>query len=221
LNDRYLVVTIDLPGYGASETGLEASIDYMAAAVLAVADALKLNTFSVIGHSMGGYVALAVTEQAPERIQKLGLFHSHPFADSGEKKEARTKSIEFVQQEGHEVYVGQLIPKLFEQQFRNEQPDLLKQLIQRAAQAPAAAILQSLRAMRDRPDRSEILKQADFPVLFIIGGKDEAIPHEYSMEQTHYPKIADIHLLEDIGHMGQFEAPERTLRIIEAFLERK
>jgi pimeloyl-ACP methyl ester carboxylesterase len=41
------------------------------------------------------------------------------------------------------------------------------------------------------------------------------------MEQTHYPKIADIHLLEDVGHMGQFEAPERTLPIIEAFLERK
>jgi pimeloyl-ACP methyl ester carboxylesterase len=145
LKDRYQVITLDLPGYGDSETGQEGSIEYMAAAVLAVADELKLDTFSVIGHSMGGYVSLALAERAPGRIKKLGLFHSHPFADSPEKKEARTKAMEFVEKEGHEIYVEQLIPKLFETHFRYEHDmGLLKQLIQRAVQAPAEAILQSL-----------------------------------------------------------------------------
>ena len=77
----------------------------------------------------------------------------------------------------------------------------------------------ALTAMKNRPDRSDVLRNSKVPVLFIIGEKDQAIPHEYSMEQTHLAETASIHILPKVAHMGMFEAEKPTQLIIRQFAD--
>lgn len=219
LEEQYRVTTIDLPGFGDSGRLPSPSIGAMAQAVRAVLEELDLSDIVVIGHSMGGYVALAYAEQGADGLVGLGLFHSHPYADTEEKKETRTKSIDFINRQGHILYVKQMIPNLFEDKFARSNAFLLDKLIFNATRYDSGGITDALQAMRDRPDRSEVLRGLSCPVLFIIGKEDGAIPHEMSMAQTHLPRTASIHLLDKVGHMGMFEAERAIQKIVRDFAE--
>lgn len=217
--DTYQFICMDLPGHGQSSPVAEASMELFADAVQALADVLSLPPFVLIGHSMGGYVGLAYAERYGSRLQGLGLFHSHPYADSEEKKEGRRKSIAFIEQHGHIVFVKQLIPKLFAPSFANNNSFLIDKLSVRASQSPQVGFVDALQAMIDRPDRSEVLRQLAAPVLFIVGEEDSAIPAEDSMAQLSLPAIASVHILPKVGHMGMFEARRKTHGIVTAFLQ--
>ena len=80
-------------------------------------------------------------------------------------------------------------------------------------------VIYKLQAMRDRPDNQSVLVNATMPVCFIIGKEDIAIPTANSLNQTFLPKISDIHILEDVGHMGMFEATTKTVKIIKDFIQ--
>lgn len=212
------LIRIDLPGFGASQYLPGASISDMAEAVHGIVVSLVSTPVILIGHSMGGYVSLAFAERYPYLLRGLGLFHSHPFADLEEKKAGRNKSIAFIDQHGHVPFVRQLIPGLFSPDYVAQHPNRVNYLIDRAGGYGAEAITTALAAMRDRPDRSHVLQGLNVPVLFIIGLLDSAIPHSQSMEQTYLPAVADIQLLDEVAHMGMWEAPEKSLRIIRNFI---
>ncbi len=213
------VICVNLPGFGASEPlAGETSIEEMARAVLAVADHLELKKFILIGHSMGGYVGLAISELAGGRLAGLGLFHSHPYADSEEKKAGREKGVAFILKFGPSLFVKQLMPTLFAPEFAAGNIFLVDKLILRASQYPQAGILNALEAMKNRPDRSDVLAAAAFPVLFILGEKDQAIPRELDHRQTTLPQVAVVHVLDKSGHMGMLEAPAATRKICEEFI---
>ncbi len=218
LEENFRVVCIDLPGAGKSEAMIGLSIEGMAEVVHAVIEELSLDKFVLIGHSMGGYVALNYAAKHEALLLGLGLFHSHPYADTPEKKEARQKSIDFIGRQGHVLFVKQLIPGLFPPVFVRSNAFLIEKLTYRATRYPGAGIVNALQAMKDRPDQSEVLKNIQVPVLFIIGAKDTAIPAEASIEQTHLPAVAQVHILEKVGHMGQFEAKKATQSMVRQFV---
>jgi pimeloyl-ACP methyl ester carboxylesterase len=168
---------------------------------------------------MGGYVSLAFAERFPERLIGLGMFHSQAMADSDEKKINRQKSIDFIRRQGSALYVKQTIPGLFAPNFINSNTFLIEKLSFRASQYAPEGIVAALAAMKNRPDRSDVLAQLHCPVLFIIGKLDGAIPWENSMAQTHLPGRADIHILDKVGHMGMFEAVKQTQSIVRQFVQ--
>ncbi len=129
----FQVVCIDLPGFGGSEPIPHASIEQYAEAVEAVVGTLELSRFVLTGHSMGGYTALAFAEKHPERLAGLGLFHSHPYADSESKKEARRKNIQFIENHGHIMFVKQLMPMLFAPAFAASNSYLVGKLVHAAS----------------------------------------------------------------------------------------
>jgi pimeloyl-ACP methyl ester carboxylesterase len=219
LEENYRVVTIDLPGFGESEPIESASIGYYAEAVLAVIQARNFDKVVLIGHSMGGYTALAIAALAPDVLAGLGLFHSHPYADSTEKQAARYKQIKFVEKYGHPLYVKQLVPKLFPANYGKSQPFDLDKLIHRAARYQAEGIKGGLLAMATRPDQSELLRTIACPVLFIVGGKDEAVPATASLDQLSLPAVASIHILPEVAHMGMLEARRSTQLIVRQFVD--
>lgn len=219
IEEKYRVVVIDLPGFGQSDVIEDISIAGMAEAVLTVLDALKLEKVVLIGHSMGGYVSLAFAEQYPDRLMGLGMFHSQAMADSEEKKENRQKSIDFIRRQGSALYVKQTIPGLFAPNFINSNTFLIEKLSFRASQYAPEGIIAALAAMKNRPDRSDVLREIACPVLFIIGKLDGAVPLENSMAQTSLPNRADIHILEKVGHMGMFEATKQTQSIVRQFVQ--
>ena len=112
-----------------------------------------------------------------------------------------------------------MIPLLFSYDFSKGYPFEVNKLIYNATHFDSAGIIAGLKAMRDRVDNVDVLKNIECPVQFIIGKKDAAVTLFQSLEQTHLPKIADIQIFEDIGHMGMFEARERTTKVIKRFLK--
>ena len=108
------VLMIDLPGHGQSDSFAAVhTMELMADAVDAVVQFCQLPSFHLLGHSMGGYVALAYAELHPEKLEQLGLFFSTPQADSPARQVMRDKAAELVQQ-NHNSFIRASIPQLFD-----------------------------------------------------------------------------------------------------------
>lgn len=203
------LIRIDLPGFGKSEPVETASIEYYADAVKAVLDHLKIKDCLLVGHSMGGYTALAFAERHGDYLSGLGILHAHPFEDSDAGKENRQKSIDFILKNGSIYFVKQLIPKFFPPGFISSKRYLVDRLVFKASQYAPAGILGGLTAMKNRPDRTEVLRSISVPVLFFLGEKDDLIPFEKQLEQVSLPAVSLVHLQKRIGHMGMLENPKK------------
>ncbi len=214
----YRYVCIDLPGFGDSQLLPAISIASMADAVAAVLQDLGIAKCVLLGHSMGGYVACAFAQKYGDRLEGLCMFHSHPFADSEEKKAARLKSVDFINTNGHILFVRHLIPKLFSYDYSKGYQAEVNRLIFHASKYDPQAIIAALHAMRERPDYSEVLKNIQCPVQFFIGKLDQAVPLELSLAQTHLPDRADIQIYPEVGHMGMFKSPRKTAKAFKEFL---
>jgi pimeloyl-ACP methyl ester carboxylesterase len=209
----------DLPGSGRSELSEETvSMESLAGTLKQLLDKEGIERCVFIGHSMGGYIALAFAEQFPERMSALGFFHSTAYADSEEKKINRQKSIEFIGQHGSTPYIRQSTPNLFATGTREERPELVEEMVRRYSDLAPASLIAYLGAMRQRPERLSVLERFEGPVLFIIGEKDQVVPLDQSLKQVHLPRIAQVQLLPAAGHMGMLEDAEAGSNIIRSFL---
>jgi pimeloyl-ACP methyl ester carboxylesterase len=218
-SDEFKMVTIDLPGHGQSGClGDIHTMEDMAGSVKAVLDHLQISKCVMVGHSMGGYVALAFSRLYPDYVKGLGLFHSTAAADSQEAIEGRNKAIAAIQQ-NHKHFLLQFIPSLFAPQNQTKHQSLIDNLIQEARKMTAQAIIAAQEGMKLRVDSRDILKNAPFPILFICGKKDSRIPVDSIMPQIALPKISYSLILEEAGHMGWAEAPEATIHMVKSFTE--
>ncbi|MBI4947192.1 MAG: alpha/beta hydrolase [Bacteroidetes bacterium] len=217
LSKSFRVIAIDLPGHGRTPViGYVHSMELMAECVKAVMDSIGLRKYVVVGHSMGGYVALAFAELFPKHITGLCLFHSTALPDSEARKKDRNRVAEIVKKD-RQQFVSELIPKL----FAEENIPLLKQEVSKAKQialnTPKEGIVAALKGMKERPSRELILKNTSCPVLFIIGKKDALLAWDNLLLLTSLPKSSYNIVLEHAGHMGFYEAPEETFKAIRKF----
>lgn len=210
LKHHFRLIIPDLPGSGRSQLHEPLSIESMASFVHAILVQEKIKHCILIGHSMGGYVTLAFAEQYPEMLKGWGLFHSTAQPDSEEKKEARRRSIEMINNYGSYAFLRQTIPNQFSRSFKQLYPDAVDQLIQKGIQFSQQALIAYYEAMIQRPDRQHVIKESTVPVLFIIGKEDTAVPLNNILPQTHLPMTAAIHIAELVGHMGLWEIKDQA-----------
>lgn len=221
LSKYYKLIIPDLPGFGKSElSSKEITIEKIAENLLQVFKKEKISNCIMIGHSMGGYVALAFAEKYPKYLVGLGLFHSHPFQDSLEKKVERNKVIKFIKSYGHKRFISEFMPKLFAKSGINKNKATIDKLKARAYQYNSGAIIAAIKAMKNRPDRTKILKSLNIPVMFILGREDVTFPFIKAISQTYLPDISIIHTLEKVGHMGMLEKPDEISKIILEYAEK-
>ena len=171
----------------------------------------------MIGHSMGGYIALAFAEKYPEMLTGLGLFHSTSFADSEEKKAARSKNIEFIDKYGAEAFIKTSTPNLYAEIFQKLHPEVIEKHIEYASTLPKEALMAGMKAMRDRPDRRQVLKSLRCSVMFIIGEMDKSVSPQDAKSQIMMPKYFSSSILNDVAHMGMLEEPEDCLKFVIKF----
>lgn len=219
LPKKYRTITLDLPGHGQSSSfGYIHSMEFMAELVLALAKELSLKKFHIIGHSMGGYVALAIAEKNPDCIKSLSLLHSTARADSNEKKENRNKALALVR-ENHKSFIRHSIPILFRPKNRKVYSEEINILKKQALQSmDAIGISAALRGMKMRVSRELILKFCPFPVHIVAGVHDSAVPFEHQLEQASLQENIKLSLLENSGHMGFIEEKSETFRVLKEFL---
>lgn len=209
----------DLPGSGGSDLlPEEPSIDALADAIKDFLDELQIDQCVLIGHSMGGYVALSFAGRYPARLKAFGFFHSTAYADSEEKRATRRKSIEFIREHGAAPFIRQSTPNLFAPATREQHPRLVEDIISRYSGFAPASLAWYQEAMSKRPDRVAVLQRFPGPVLFIMGAMDQVVPYEQSIKQCHEPALAHLHTLEKAGHMGMLEEPGPGSTFLNSFL---
>jgi pimeloyl-ACP methyl ester carboxylesterase len=224
LSEKFKFIIPDLPGSGQSEMIDDMSMEGTAEVIMAI---IKTESeippsggggACIIGHSMGGYILLALLEKYWNHVSAFGLFHSTSFADSEEKKATRKKGIEFIQQNGASEFLKTATPNLFSPTTKEERPELIKQQVAASDNFSAAALVSYYEAMIQRPDRTNMLRKATVPVLFIMGKYDVAVPMEDSLKQCHLPEKSYIHILQKSGHMGMLEESDKCNIILDKFL---
>ncbi len=201
--DSYSIVCIDLPGYGNTQHLQANSIQEMADGVIALMNQLGIENFIPFGHSMGGYVALAIAQKIPTRIKGLGLIHSTAKADAPERIAKRVQTMEFIQAHGMETYVKAFIPGLFKEQ--DKEGLAVRQAIQRGLAATQSGILCSIQSMMQRPDLSSLLHELTVPVFWVIGKYDVLLPELDLFKQANSCKSGFICYLKNSAHMGMIE----------------
>jgi len=217
LSESLHVVTVDLPGFGKSPLPPDGfTIDDVAATLLRWIRARKYEKPVVAGHSLGGYIALAMAAQEPESMAGMCLFHSTALADSDEKKASRDKVLEFISKQGVRAFTSNFVSQLYADP-RHHSITRVKNV---AVQASAEAVTGYTLAMRERPDRTGVLQQFPGSILFLAGEKDQGIPTDSILEQARLSPRAEAVILPDAAHMGMFESEGSCLKKLVHFVRK-
>lgn len=214
--DRYKVITIDLPGFGASEpAGIGTSMKSMALSVIETLKIAEQEKVFLFGHSMGAYVGLEILKLIPNNILGFGLLHSTPLADSEERKQKRKQVLDFISKYGKQKYLESFFPALFREGNYPEHRDFL---LEEAMRSKEQGISEAVVAMMEREDNSQFLIETEVPVFWAIGKEDGLIPEKSLFEIATQCKRSYIAYLTQTAHMGMFEEPERLNRKLEQFI---
>lgn len=215
LKSSYQVFRIDLPGHGKSENLDRHSMDKMAEVVLFVLDFLSVQKVNIVGHSMGGYVALALADKNPKLVKQLMLFFSSAAADTAEKRTNRDR-LKAIVHESKNSFLRHAIPMLFTSQTRQLYAEKVNLLIAEAQELNTDGIVKTIDGLKTRPDRIHLLEK-DIPVSFVSGKLDEAITLE-SLKDQHSAKAVKKVWLTENGHMGHIEDRDFCLAAIRNFM---
>jgi len=205
LAKRHRVICIDLPGHGLSDCiGYVHSMEEMAEACYHDIHHLRIRKVALVGHSMGGYVALAFAELFPDHVRSLALYQSTAKADSPAKKIDRERASDLIK-ENHVSFVKQSIPLLFRPVNRKKFKLQIEGLKSEALKTSKQGIIAALAGMRDRPNREVLLKFPPYPVHIIASDKDPRIPLEESQSLAAISSEVQLHLIQGSGHMSYIE----------------
>jgi pimeloyl-ACP methyl ester carboxylesterase len=208
------VITLDLPGHGLSALREDScSLEEMAEAVNELSNHLNLQKINLVGHSMGGYVALAYADKYINKLESFCLFHSSPNADTDDKKANRQREIELIRQGKKELICKNNIPKTFSNKNQTQFAHEIKRITDIACRTPDKGIIAALEAMINRPDRNDVLKSLNLPKLSIMGKEDNFIPLAVAKEIARKNNLTPF-VLENSGHMGFIEQAKECLQEI-------
>jgi pimeloyl-ACP methyl ester carboxylesterase len=215
---RNRVICIDLLGHGKTEClGYVHSMDLMAETVNAVLKKIRMRRIKLIGHSMGGYVALAFCNTFPGKVKALCLMNSTSRADSDEKKTNRDRAIEAVKN-NYKTFVRISVSNLFKPSNRLILTKEIKEVTKEALKTPLQGIVAALEGMKNRPDRETLLSETSFKKMMIIGKEDPALDYNSLIEQT---QNSDIKVVEfPDGHMSHIENIKEFTYNILHFIEK-
>lgn len=217
LGDSLKVVTLDLPGFGKSP-GLPAgfSLEDVARTILGWIRERQYDKPVIVGHSLGGYVTLALAGQDPTALAGMCLFHSTALADTPEKKQSRDKVLEFIEKLGVQAFTSNFIGQL----YADPQHSSITKVKNIAVQSSREGVEGYTRAMRDRKDRTDVLRSFPSPILFLAGEEDPGIPPESILQQAGLNPGAEAVILPDVAHMGMFESEGLCAKKIINFVEK-
>ncbi|WP_029033939.1 alpha/beta fold hydrolase [Salinimicrobium terrae] len=205
------IITIDLPGHGKSECiGAVHSMELMAEVVYEILKTTGVKKANFIGHSMGGYVSLALLEKHPEIINDLMLLNSTPQADSEEKKEIRDRSIELVQK-NKQAYVSMAINNLLSPSNTRKFAEEIEKLKKDAMTFPIEGITAALKGMKIRTSKTSVLKSYSGNKV-IVAGQEDTLVNIHDLK--HLAKACQCRfIIFPGGHLSYIESKERFINL--------
>ncbi len=163
--------------------------------------------FALVGLSMGGYIALAMMREAPERIVKLALLDTTARPDTAEQTAVRRKFIGMAECGRLNDVIDLLLPRLLHSSRRNDE-GLRRVICDMAADTgPEAFILQE-QAIISRPDARPMLADVRCPTIVLVGEQDELNPPSLAKEIACGIAGARLVVIPQCGHFPTIERPE-------------
>lgn len=216
LSEKYQCIFIELPGHGNSPDLDEdsPSIDIMAEKVKNTIETLLSCSFSIVGHSLGGYVALKMITLLKTFDQKLILLNSHPWADSATKKKERDRVIAVVEK-NKALFIQTAIPNLYKAPIHHK--NKISSTIDEAMRMKDSAIIDSLKAMRDRTECQLTMQKLKSNCLVIQGKYDHLIDASRMKDLTD-AQDNKLKVIKDAGHMAHHENPKEVVEGIVGFI---
>ncbi len=214
----YRVIRMDLPGHGLTCTAPVNTMELMATVVKGVMDVCKVEKATVIGHSMGGFVALQCCRLFPDRFEKMVLLNSYPYAESDTSRAIRAREQAAVNA-NHLTTLAELsIPKMFHPDNLRRLDEKIRGIIELCETHDPAGIIASIKGIIQKEDVGEWLSASDIPVMSICGDGDSLVTEEIrSRMAADFPKIRQV-TLPACGHNVFLEYPEKTLELIREFV---
>ncbi|OUS01487.1 alpha/beta hydrolase [Flavobacteriales bacterium 33_180_T64] len=212
------VICVDLLGHGQTGClGYIHTMPDMAQVVNTVLDHLGVENFKLIGHSMGGYVALALAEISPKRVSGLCLMNSTYQADDVERKALRKRANKMVQTNFRNM-VRMSFTNLFSSESLSSHKIELEKALNQALQTSLQGYIAAQEGMRVRTDKFEFFKNLKADKLIIIGLKDPVIDGKRILSETKETKIVCEELL--YGHMSHIENKSELSYLLMCFSEK-
>jgi 3-oxoadipate enol-lactonase len=207
------LLTPEFPGFGAEPPAVSPSIEGFADDVAGAIRAEGSGPATVVGLSLGGYVALALAARHPDAAASFVLANTRAEADDAAGRRRRESAIDTIRIDGLDTYLATLLPGLLA-------PDALPDAWEAAdaiagGQDPDAVCL-ALEALRDRPDRRGDLSTIAVPTIVVAGADDAVTPLESARALAAGIPGATLEVIAGAGHLSALERPAEFARIVAA-----
>lgn len=215
LSKRNRVVTIDLLGHGSSDClGYVHFMELFAEVLEAVLKQLRIRRLILIGHSLGGYVALSFAERNPQKVKGLCLMNSTSHEDSYERKQLRDRANVMIQKNFTNL-VRMSFTNLFSETSRKKYVDQINRALNEALQTSVQGYIAGQEGMKLRPNRNHVLAENNFKKMIIIGKKDPVLEVQKLTEEAENTNSKRI-VFPD-GHMSHIENTEALISVLKDF----
>jgi pimeloyl-ACP methyl ester carboxylesterase len=204
LKQDYTCIAIDLPGFGESKVKNALTMEDLSDAVLNVLAAENVDSYVLLGHSMGGYVGLELASTQPKGIVGLGLLHSTANADSMSNIEDRRKAMAFLEHASRTSYAKIFAPNLFSPENRSNL-EWIDKAYRMALRTTNKGLQEAMNAMIGRSDRNHLFNELNIPYFFLVGRHDAMVPMNDMLRQAAACKRSMTCLLDDVGHLSMVE----------------
>jgi pimeloyl-ACP methyl ester carboxylesterase len=216
LSKKNRIIAIDLLGHGKSDClGYVHSMDLFAETIEAVLKHLKIRKYFLVGHSLGGYISLALTQRNPSKIKGLCLLNSTSNEDSQERKELRARANKMVQSNFTNMVRMSFI-NLFEKNSRTAFKEDIDLALQEALQTSVQSYIAANEGMRIRENRNHVLAENTFKKLIIAGKKDPILAVEIAKKEAEKTNTEIIVL--NGGHMSHIENKDLLIDVLLKFI---
>jgi pimeloyl-ACP methyl ester carboxylesterase len=215
--EGHQVLAPDLPGFGATPLSQEERLSDFAGHARACLDRAKVERAVVCGLSMGGYVALRLFSQAPERFAGLLLADTKAAADTEQQRQNRLAQIARIEREGSAWLADEMIPLLVAPQTDVALREELRAMM---AEARPEAVTRALSAMAARPDSTPLLHAIEVPTAIVVGAHDALTGPEVMRVLAEKIPDASFTCIDGVGHLSNLEAPAEFNRVLDELIGR-
>lgn len=205
---------------GTSRFGTEESLVDLADDCLAIVNGAHVDRFVLVGMSVGGFMAVELALQHPERVAGLVLMATQAAAYTSDERATFGSLLGPLDTDGFvpESVVNEFIPVIFGERVETEQPEVVRRWTDKWRRRPARALHAEYRSWIDKPDRIDALQHLTMPTLILHGEGDRGISVDHAVEMHRRLPTSTLAVIPDSGHIVTEEQPETVTHYLDEWL---